>query len=146
MKIGNKGISLIKEFEGLRLRAYDDGIGVQTIGIGTIRYPNGVKVKKGDVITEEQAEQFLRHDLNTFEKVINEVIKVPITQNQYDAIVSLTYNIGATAFSRSTLLKKLNNKDYKGAADQFLVWNKAGGKVMRGLVRRREAERQLFLS
>ena len=146
MKIGNKGISLIKEFEGLRLRAYDDGVGVWTIGIGTIRYPNGKRVQKGDVITEAQAEEYLRHDLNTFEKVINDVVKVPLTQNQYDAIVSLTYNIGAAAFSRSTLLKRLNNKDYKGAADQFLVWNKAGGKVMRGLIRRREAERALFLS
>ena len=146
MKIGNKGISLIKEFEGLRLRAYDDGVGVWTIGIGTIRYPNGKRVQKGDVITEAQAEEYLKHDLNTFEKVINDVVKVPLTQNQYDAIVSLTYNIGAAAFSRSTLLKRLNNKDYKGAADQFLVWNKAGGKVMRGLIRRREAERALFLS
>ena len=146
MKIGNKGISLIKEFEGLRLRAYDDGVGVWTIGIGTIRYPNGKRVQKGDVITEAQAEEYLKHDLNNFEKVINDVVKVPLTQNQYDAIVSLTYNIGAAAFSRSTLLKRLNNKDYKGAADQFLVWNKAGGKVMRGLIRRREAERALFLS
>ena len=146
MKIGNKGISLIKEFEGLRLRAYDDGVGVWTIGIGTIRYPNGKRVQKGDVITETQAEEYLRHDLNNFEKVINDVVKVPLTQNQYDAIVSLTYNIGAAAFSKSTLLKRLNNKDYKGAADQFLVWNKAGGKVMRGLIRRREAERELFLS
>ena len=146
MKIGNKGISLIKEFEGLRLRAYDDGVGVWTIGIGTIRYPNGKRVQKGDVITEAQAEEYLKHDLNNFEKTINDVVKVPLTQNQYDAIVSLTYNIGAAAFSRSTLLKRLNNKDYKGAADQFLVWNKAGGKVMRGLIRRREAERALFLS
>lgn len=146
MKIGNKGISLIKEFECLRLRAYDDGIGVWTIGIGTIRYPNGKRVQKGDVITEAQAEEYLKHDLNNFEKTINEVVKVPLTQNQYDAIVSLTYNIGAAAFSRSTLLKRLNNKDYKGAADQFLAWNKAGGKVLRGLIRRREAERALFLS
>ena len=146
MKIGNKGVSLIKEFEGLRLRAYDDGIGVWTVGIGTIRYPNGKRVQKGDVITESQAEEYLKHDLNNFEKTVNEVVKVPLTQNQYDAIVSLTYNIGATAFSRSTLLKRLNNKDYKGAADQFLVWNKAGGKVMHGLIRRREAERALFLS
>ena len=146
MKISNKGISLIEEFEGKRLRAYDDGIGVFTIGIGTIRYPNGKKVQKGDVITDQQAQEFLLHDLKNFEKVINDVVKVELTQNQYDAIVSLTYNIGSTAFRKSTLLRKLNAKDYKGAAEQFLVWNKAGGKVMRGLMRRREAERNLFLS
>lgn len=146
MKISNKGISLIEEFEGKRLRAYDDGIGVFTIGIGTIRYPNGKKVQKGDVITEQQAQEFLLHDLKNFEKVINDVVKVPLTQNQYDAIVSLTYNIGSAAFSKSTLLRKLNARDYKGASEQFLVWNKAGGKVMRGLMRRREAERNLFLS
>ena len=144
--ISKKGIDLIKEFEGIRLNAYDDGIGVWTIGIGTIRYPNGVRVKHGDKITIEQAEQYLKHDLDSFENIINTKVKVPLTQNQFDALASLVYNIGATNFSNSTLLKKLNAKDYAGAADQFLRWNRAGGKVMNGLVRRREAERKLFLT
>ncbi|MFP0401323.1 lysozyme [Acinetobacter nosocomialis] len=141
----NAGLNLIKGFEGKRLNAYDDGVGVWTIGFGTIKYPNGVRVKKGDTCTEQQAETYLKNDLTKFEVAINKLVKVPLTQNQFDALVSLTYNIGSGAFNNSTLLKKLNKGDYQGAADQFLVWNKAGGKVMKGLVRRREAERALFL-
>lgn len=142
--IGKGGIALIKEFEGLRLEAYDDGVGVITIGYGAIKYPNGVRVKRGDKITLAQAEEYLKNDLKCAIETVNKVIKVPVTQNQFDAMVSLTYNIGATAFTSSTLARKLNNKDYKGAAEQFLVWNKAGGKVMNGLVRRRQAEKKLF--
>ncbi|WP_335952328.1 lysozyme [Acinetobacter pittii] len=145
MKISNSGINLIKSFEGLRLKAYDDGVGVWTIGTGTTVYPNGVKVKQGDTCTPEQAKAYFKHDLAKFEKTVNESVTVPLNQNQFDALVSLTYNIGAGALKNSTLLKLLNKGDYKGAADQFLVWNKAGGKVMKGLVRRREAERALFL-
>ena len=118
---------------------------VWTIGIGTTVYPNGLKVKKGDKCTQEQALEYLQHDLKSFEKTVNDSVKVDLTQNQFDALVSLTYNIGSTAFKNSTLLKKLNAKDYAGAADQFLVWNKGGGKVLKGLVRRRDAERALFL-
>ena len=145
MKTTSKiGIDLISSFEDTKLKAYDDGIGVLTIGIGTTIYPNGVKVKKGDVCTLEQAKSYFANDLKRFEKTVNDSVKVDLTQNQFDALVSLTYNIGSTAFKNSTLLKKLNAKDYQGAADQFLVWNKGGGKVMKGLVRRREAERALF--
>ena len=118
---------------------------VWTIGIGTTVYPNGTKVKKGDKCTQEQAMEYLQHDLRSFEKTVNDSVKAPLTQNQFDALVSLAYNIGSTAFKNSTLLKKLNAKDYLGAADQFLVWNKGGGKVLKGLVRRREVERALFL-
>ena len=143
--ISKTGIDLISSFEGIRLNAYDDGVGVWTIGIGTTVYPNGNKVKKGDVCTIDQAKSYFTHDLKRFESSVNNLVKVPLTQNQFDALVSLTYNIGQTAFSNSTLLKKLNSKDYQGAADQFLRWNKGGGKVMKGLVRRREAERALFL-
>ncbi len=145
MKISTNGINMICGFEGLRLKAYDDGVGVWTIGTGTTVYPNGVKVKKGDTCTAEQAKTYFKHDLAKFEKTVNESVIVPLSQNQFDALVSLTYNIGSGAFNNSTLLKKLNKGDYQGAADQFLVWNKAGGKVMKGLVRRREAERALFL-
>lgn len=139
------GINLISSFEGTRLSAYDDGVGVWTIGIGTTIYPNGVKVKRGDTCTTEQAKEYFKHDLNKFESAVNDSVNVPISQNQFDALVSLAYNIGIGAFDKSTLLRKLNSGDYNGAADQFLRWNKGGGKVMLGLVRRREAERALFL-
>lgn len=145
MKTSTVGINLITSFEDLRLNAYDDGVGVWTIGYGTTVYPNGVKVKKGDVCTLDQAKAYFAHDLNRFETAVNSAVKVPLTQNQFDALVSLTYNIGENAFKGSTLLKKLNAKDYQGAADQFPQWNKGGGKVMKGLVRRRAAEAELFL-
>ncbi|MEM9993394.1 MAG: lysozyme [Acinetobacter pittii] len=139
------GVDLISDFEGTRTTSYDDGVGVWTIGTGTTVYPNGVKVKKGDTCTLEQAKSYIKHDLAKFEKTVNESVTVPLTQNQFDALVSLTYNIGSGAFKGSTLLKLLNKADYQGAADQFLVWKKAGGKVLPGLVRRRAAERALFL-
>jgi len=145
MKTSNMGLNLIKGFEGKRLSAYDDGVGIWTIGFGTIKYPNGIRVKKGDTCTEQQAENYLRNDLAKFETAINKLVKVPLAQNQFDALASFTYNLGETNLANSTLLRKLNKGDYQGAADQFLVWNKAGSKVMKGLVRRREAERALFL-
>ena len=103
------------------------------------------KVKKGDKCTLEQAKEYFAHDLKRFESSVNNLVKVPLTQNQFDALVSLTYNIGSGNFASSTLLKKLNAKDYQGAADQFPRWNKAKGKVLNGLTRRRAAERALFL-
>ena len=144
MKISNNGLNLIKQFEGLRLNAYDDGVGVWTIGYGTIKYPNGVRVKRGDKITQAQADQYIANDVATFERAVNMLVNVPLNQNQFDALVSFTYNLGATNLSASTLLKKLNSKDYEGAAAEFPKWNKAGGKVMTGLVRRRKAEMELF--
>ena len=145
MKTSQSGISLIKGFEGKRLNAYYDGVGVWTIGFGTIKYPNGVRVKKGDTCTEAQAESYLKNDLVKFENAINRLVKVPLNQNQFDALSSFTYNLGETNLSSSTLLKKLNAKDYAGTAGQFLRWNRAGWKVMNGLIRRREAEHNLFL-
>ncbi|AID17956.1 endolysin [Acinetobacter phage YMC11/12/R2315] len=145
MTTSDTGINLISTFEGTRLTAYDDGVGVWTIGIGTTVYPNGTKVKKGDTCTSEQAKTYFKHDLIKFENVVNESVKVPLSQNQFDALVSLTYNIGSGAFKNSTLLKLLNNGDYQGAADQFPAWKKAGGRVLEGLVKRRAAERSLFL-
>ena len=143
--INKIGLKLIAQFEGCYLQAYLCPANVWTIGIGTTIYPNGVKVKKGDKCTLEQAHEYLAHDMIEFEKTVNDSVKVPLSQNQFDALVSLTYNIGSAAFKNSTLLKKLNAKDFTGAADQFLVWNRGGGKVLKGLVRRREAERALFL-
>ena len=144
--LSDNGMKLLEQFEGLRLEAYLDSAGIATIGFGTIKYPNGSKVKLGDKITKAQAKEYKLHDLKEFENTVNTFVKAPLNQNQYDALVSLSYNIGSNAFKNSTLLKKLNSGDYKGAAEQFLSWNKAGGKKVQGLVNRREAERKLFLS
>ncbi|WP_332604837.1 lysozyme [Acinetobacter sp. ESBL14] len=145
MNTSQVGINLITSFEDLRLDAYDDGVRVWTIGFGTTIYPSGVKVKKGDVCAKSQAVSFFQHDLRRFETAVNQAVKVVINQNQFDALVSLTYNIGEAAFKGSTLVKQLNAGNYKVAADQFLQWNKGGGKVLKGLVRRRAAEQELFL-
>jgi len=142
--VSTAGINLICSFEGLRLNAYDDGVGVWTIGFGTTIYPNGIKVKKGDTCTEAQAKAYMAHDLKKFESAVNSAVTVPINQNQFDALVSLAYNIGTSGFKNSTLVKKLNAGDIRGAAAQFDVWNKGGGKVMQGLVNRRAVERKLF--
>ena len=145
MSISQNGINLLSSFEGCELVAYLCPAKVWTIGFGTTVYPNGVKVKKGDSCTLEQAKQFKAHDLKRFEKTVSDLVKIPLTQNQFDALVSLTYNIGTGAFEKSTLLKKLNAGDYQGAADQFTVWNKGGGKVLQGLVNRRAKEKEVFL-
>ena len=144
--LSNNGMSLLEQFEGLRLEAYLDSAGIATIGFGTIKYPNGSKVKLGDKTTKAQAKEYKLHDLKEFESTVNTSVNVQLSQNQYDALVSLSYNIGSGAFKNSTLLKKLNSGDYKGAAEQFLVWNKVNSKRVQGLVNRREAERKLFLS
>lgn len=139
-------VSAIKEHEGLRLVAYLDSVGVWTIGYGD----TGSDVVKGLVITKEQAEERLRKRLVEFEGYVNRLVEVKLTQNQFDALVSLVYNIGSTNFNSSTLLRKLNAGDYAGAADQFLVWNKGRVKgvlqVIDGLTNRRQAERKLFVS
>lgn len=145
MLVSNLGVDLICDFEGKRLVAYDDGVGIWTIGFGTTIYPNGIRVKKGDTCTEAQAKVYMQNDLKKFEHAVNSAVNIPLNQNQYDALVSLTYNIGAAAFSKSTLVKKLNAGDIRGAADQFDVWINAGGKRMQGLVNRRAKEKLLFL-
>lgn len=145
MSTSQNGINLISSFEGCELKAYLCPAKVWTIGFGTTVYPNGVKVKKGDSCTLDQAKQFKAHDLKRFEKTVDDLVQVPLTQNQFDALVSLTYNIGPGAFEKSTLLKKLNTGDYQGTADQFTVWNKGGGKVLQGLVNRRAKEKEVFL-
>jgi lysozyme len=141
MKTSQAGVQLIKGFEGVRLNAYDDGVGVMTIGVGHIR-----GVQDGDIITEDQADDYLREDLSTAEGAVNRLVKVPINQAQFDALVSFTFNLGAGALASSTLLKKLNAGDYDGAADELLRWNRAGGRIMAGLTKRRISERMLFLT
>lgn len=138
--IGKAGVDLIKSFEDLYLDAYQDPVGIWTIGYGTI-----AGVKPGMRITKEQAEQLLTDEIEEKCSAICQLVRVPTTQNQRDALISFSYNCGAAALKGSTLLKLLNQKNYKAAADQFLVWNKAKGKVLKGLTRRREAERALFL-
>lgn len=139
------GKSIIKTHEGYSSKAYLCPARVWTIGYGTTTYPNGQKVKEGDTCTREQAEAYLSHHLKQFEAAILGAVRVPLTQNQFDSLVSLVYNIGPAAFSTSTLLKKLNTRDYQGTAEEFPRWNKSNGKVLQGLVRRREEERKLFL-
>nr|WP_154926674.1 lysozyme [Pantoea agglomerans] len=141
MKVSNNGINLIKRFEGLELKAYKDSVGVLTIGYGHTH-----AVKAGDVITGEQADAFLREDLQVAELTINTNVKVKLTQGQFDALVSFVFNLGSGNFVKSTLIKKLNAGDYAGAADEFSKWVNAGGKKLPGLVKRRAAEREVFLT
>lgn len=140
MEISQAGLELIKEFEGFRSNAYRDSVGVATIGYG---HTKGVRM--GDVITRAQGEAFLLGDTQHAQESVERLVTVPLTQNQYDALVSFTFNLGSGNLASSTLLKKLNDGDYQGAADEFPRWVHAGGKKLEGLVRRRNAERRLFL-
>lgn len=146
MQTSDKGIALIKQFEGCKLTAYQDSVGVWTIGYGWTQPVDGKQIRAGMAIKQETAERLLKTGLVSYESDVSRLVKVGLTQGQFDALVSFTYNLGARSLSTSTLLRKLNAGDYAGAADEFLRWNKAGGKVLNGLTRRREAERALFLS
>jgi GH24 family phage-related lysozyme (muramidase) len=139
-----RGIDLIKHFESLFLKAYQDPVGVWTIGWGHtgLKHKDGT-VHKGRTITESEAEELLKHDLRSFADRVTKLVKVKVTDDQFGALVSFDFNTGS--LHKSTLLKKLNAGDYDGAADEFLKWNKAGGQVLRGLTRRRKSERNLFL-
>lgn len=145
-QVNKAGIELIKRWEGCVLKPYLDAIGIPTIGIGTIKYPNGKKVTMKDpAITEKQAEEFLMDHLAKLCDDVERVVIVPLNDNEFAALVSFAYNLGIGALSSSTLLKKLNAGDRVGAADQFLRWDYAGGKRLAGLTKRRQAERALFL-
>lgn len=146
MQTSDKGIALIKQFEGCKLTAYQDSVGVWTIGYGWTQPVDGKPIRAGMTIKQETADRLLKTGLVSYESDVSRLVKVGLTQGQFDALVSFTYNLGARSLSTSTLLRKLNSGDYAGAADEFLRWNKAGGKVLNGLTRRREAERALFLS
>ncbi|MFW1966104.1 lysozyme [Acinetobacter guillouiae] len=144
-QVSPQGVDLICGFEGLELKAYDDGAGVCTIGYGTTIYPHGKAVQYGDTCTIEQAKNYMQYDLRRFEQAVTAAVNVPLNQNQFDALVSLSYNIGIGAFKNSTLLKLLKASDYNAASHQFDVWIKAGGKTVQGLVNRRAVEKTLFL-
>lgn len=131
--------ALIESFESCRLKAYQDGRGVWTLGTGHTK-----GVCEGDICTFQQANDWLSEDLQEAESAVNRLVTVPLTQNQFDALVSLVFNIGQGNFEGSTVLRRLNQKSYGAAADAFLMWTKIGGQISAGLVRRREAERKLF--
>ena len=139
MNIGNKGLEMIKHFEGLELEAYKCAAGVWTIGYGHTK-----GVQDGDVITEQQADDMLVEELKEYENYINTLVTVELNQNQFDAMVSWVYNLGSSNLKASTLLKVLNAGNYEGVPEQIMRWNKAGGRVLEGLTRRRQAEADLF--
>jgi lysozyme len=141
MQTSEAGRNLIKQFEGVRLTAYRDSVGILTIGVG-----HTANVFENETITPQEADEFLAIDLHNAEQAIHNNVKVPLNQNQFDALSSLIFNIGGGAFAKSTLLRLLNQGDYLGAASQFLVWNKTGGVESKGLTNRRYAERDLFMT
>ncbi len=153
MQLSDNGFKMIKNFEGLRLAAYRDVAGVWTIGYGSTRYHDGVRVKPGDTLTDGiQADALFRNTLGQYEDAVNRLVKAPLTQHQFDALVSFTYNEGTGALEGSTLLVKLNEKNYNEAAAHFLAWDKitdpkTGKKVvLETLVQRRKEENELFLT
>jgi lysozyme len=139
-RTSHHGLELIKQHEGLRLNAYMDPVGVWTIGWGHTR-----NVREGDRISKGEAEAFFMVDIAEAEECVRRRVTVPLTQGQFDALVSFVFNLGCGSLIRSSLLRKLNHYDYPGAACQFPRWINAGGKVLRGLETRRAAERELFV-
>lgn len=141
---GDKGVELICHFEGLKLERYRDAVGLWTIGYGHLILKT--EMEKLIKITTGEAKTLLRKDLRRTERGVQKLVSASVTQNQFDALVSFAFNLGVGSLKKSTLLRKLNAGDVQGAALQFKSWNKAGGKVLTGLTRRREAEMKLFLS
>ena len=139
MNLGAAGLALIKEFEGLRLKSYQDSIGVWTIGYGSTK-----GIEQGMTITQEQADSLLLDDVKDAESCVNSAVTVPLTQNEFDALVCFTFNLGCGNLRKSTLLRLLNQSDYDAASNEFKRWDKAGGHTLAGLTRRRLAEAKLF--
>lgn len=146
MKTSSKGLSIIKKHEGLVLKPYLCPAGVPTIGYGNTFYPNGDKVRMTDPpISEVQAENILKYILTRFESGVNRYVQREINQNQFDALVSFAYNVGLGALQKSTLLKRINSNPLDSDIRfQFSRWNKANGRVLRGLTRRRKEEADLY--
>lgn len=144
MRTNKAGLDLIKEFEGFRAKAYMCPAGVWTIGYGHTSMAGAPEVKRGMTVTRAEAEEILRRDLRIFEDAVKRAIKVELNSNQFSACVSLCYNIGEAAFKRSSIARFCNQRQWKKAADAFALWNKASGKVLPGLTRRRAAEAALF--
>jgi len=145
MEINKAGRDLIKRFEGCKLKAYKCPAGLWTISWGLTFYPDGTKVKEGDVITQQQAEDYFNAIVDDFAKKVDALIKSNVTDNNFSALVSFAYNVGMGNFQRSTLLRKVNSnpKDATILAE-FKKWTRANGEVLKGLVRRRDAEAKLY--
>ena len=141
MNLSDNGIKILKEFEGLRLKEYIDAGGFLSIGYGHL-LQNGERFEDG--ITEEKAEELLQQDVQDAEFVVDGMVTVPLTQNQFDALVSFAYNIGGDRFANSTLVRVLNEGKYNEVPYQLTRWNKSNGKVLKALVRRRNLEGELF--
>lgn len=141
--IPDQAVALIRTFEGFRSTAYKCPAGVWTIGYGTTRI-NRKAVKQGMTCTEAEAEQYMRSDLQPFAASIKTLVKVPLNENQFAALLSFVYNIGPAAFGSSTMLKKINAGDWLGARNEFFRWIRAAGQTLQGLVKRRAAEAELF--
>lgn len=141
MRCSQEGLELIKKFEGCRLKAYKCSAGVLTIGYGHTK-----GVKKDDVCTQEEANNLLKEDISKFEKNVNDNVKVRLNQSQFDALVAWTFNLGVGNLRESTMLKELNNSKFDKVPSEIKRWNKAAGKTLDGLVRRRQAESLLFES
>lgn len=140
MRTSARGISLIKQFEGFRQNAYQDVVGVWTIGYGFTK-----DVKAGDIISRAQADERLAEELREYEQAVMRATGGDVTQSQFDALVSFAFNVGIKGMSGSSVIKAHRRKDYQAAARAFALWNKAGGKVWPGLTRRRAAEAALYL-
>ena len=139
MKISEEGKALIKKFEGCKLEAYLCPAEKWTIAYGRIK-----NVKEGDTCTQEQAEKWLNEELVEYEEYVENLVEVPLSQCQFDALVAWTYNLGPSNLSSSTMLKCLNKTEFEKVPSEIKRWNKAGGEVLDGLIRRREAEAMLF--
>jgi lysozyme len=158
VKVSQKCIEQIKKDEGVRSRPYQCPALLWTVGVGHVIDPNHAKVPLADrkqlpipagwdrVLSSEEIDEILRKDLNRFEAGVLRLIKVPLTQGQFDALVSFSFNVGLGNLQNSTLRMKVNRSEYEAAAEQFLVWTKAGGKVLPGLVKRRTHEKEMFES
>lgn len=145
MKLNKEGIDLMHKWEGLKLEAYLCPAKIPTIGYGNTYYEDGRKVKIGDVITEERADQLFLMVAEDFAKRVRSLVKKTLNENQFSALVSFAYNLGVANLKSSTLLKKVNiNPEDPSIRTEFLKWNKAGGKVLTGLTRRREDEAKLY--
>ncbi len=147
MKVSDKCINMIKHHEGFVRKPYQDPIGLWTVGVGHL-IGDGKKLPKewNKEFTDEEVDNILCEDLERFEIGIQRLTKVSLTQSQFDALVSFSFNVGLGNFQSSTLRSKLNRGDYEGASNEFPKWRKAGGKILKGLVRRRADEKALFLS
>lgn len=147
MIITNRLKQLVAEFEGCKLEAYKCPAGIWTIGFGNTTYENGIKVKQGDKVTQERADQLLELILIKFSQQVGELVKSNINQNQKDALTDFAYNCGTGSLRTSTLLKKVNaNPSDESIRTEFLKWNKVNKKVLNGLTRRRQAEAELYFS